>query len=292
MVITFSYTLVTHDRAGREHSRPYTSKDSLAPASVVLLAGRYWLVERLEQTTAQARPARYRLTLRHPDGRLEAGAFRRFRTDAPTVGHQLTTLEAGAPASWAVVEQRLARDAAGDPFLELIAERDYTESESLLNHQLEHTLDQERNDTSVAAAVLARATEAGRAIELVGLEAGEAPDWDESTRYLDSLILEELEDDLIEQCGVDTRHDPPEAWLDRVKQRLHDDLDSLRADIEGPHDQVEEWDFHGGRIFAAVGSFADDSNPLSGYGWLCRLVDASVLQAGGFYRARKPLLPL
>src|SRR4029077_9567158 len=121
--------------------------------SIVLLAGRYWLVERLEQTTAHARPARYRLTLRHPDGRLEAGAFRRFRTDAPTVGHQLTTLEGGAPISWAVVEQRLARDEAGDPFLELIADRDHAESESLPNHQLEHTLDQERDDNSAPAAV-------------------------------------------------------------------------------------------------------------------------------------------
>jgi hypothetical protein len=36
-------------------------------------------------------------------------------------------------------------------------------------------------------------------------------------------------------------------------------------DIEGPHDQVEEWDFHDSRIFAAV---------------------------DGFYRDRKPLLPL
>ena len=290
--MTFSYTLVTHDRAGREHSRPYTSEDPLAPASIVLLAGRYWLIERVKQTAAHARPARYRLTLRHPDGRLEAGAFRRFRTDAPTVGHQLTTLEDGVPVSWAVVEQRLTRDDAGDPFLELIAERDYAESDSLPDHQLEHTLDQERDDTGAAAAVLARATEAGLAIELVGLEAGEAPDWEEAASYLESLILEELEDDLIEQCGVDTRHDPRETWLDGVKQRLREDLDSVRAEIEGTHDQIEEWDFHGSRTFAAVGSFDDDSNPRSGYGWLCRLVDAKVLQAGGFYRVRKPLLPL
>lgn len=288
----YSFTLVTHDRVGREHARPYTSEDPLAPASIVLLAGRYWLVERVEQTTGHARPARYRLTLRHPDGRLEIGAFRRFRTDAPTVGHQFTTLEDGAPVSWAVVEQQLSRDDAGYPFLELVAERDYAEVESLPDHQLEHTLDQERDDSDTAAGVLARATEAGLAIELVGLEAGVAPGWDEATSYLESLILEEIEDDLIAQCGVDTRHDPQDTWLDRVKQRLSEDLGSLRADIEGPHHQIEEWDFHDSRIFAAVGSFDDDVNPLSGYGWLCRLVDASVLQAGGFYRARKPLLPL
>jgi hypothetical protein len=290
--MTFSYTLVTHDRTGREHVRRYTSRDPLAPASVALLGGRYWLVERVDGSTVQAGPARYRLVLRHPDGRLETGAFRRFRADSPSVGHQLATFENGGPIGWVVVEQRLARDDAGELFLESIAERDYAEVESLPDHQLEHALDQERDDTGTAAAVLSRATETGQAIELVGLEAGEAPDWEESSNYLESLILEELEDDLIEQCGVDTRHDPHDTWLDRVKQRLREDLDSLRADIEGPHDQIEEWDFHGSRIFAAVGSFDDDSNPLSGYGWLCRLVDASVLQAGGFYRVRKPLLPL
>jgi hypothetical protein len=149
---------------------------------VVLLAGRYWLVDRVEQTATHARPARYRLTLQHLDGRLEAGAFRRFRTDAPTVGHQFTTLKDGAPVSWAVVEQRLGRDDAGHPFLELIAERDYAEAESLPDHQLEHTLDRERDDTSAAAAVMARATEAGLAIALVGLEAGVTPDWAEATR--------------------------------------------------------------------------------------------------------------
>src|SRR5262249_37236977 len=118
------------------------------------------------------------------------------------------------------------------------------------------------------------------------------PAWDDATHYLDSLVVEELEDDLIEQSGVNTRRDPRETWLDRVKQRLRDDLDSFRADLEGPHDEVEEWDFQGGRIFAAVGSFDDDSTPLSGYGWMCRLVDAGVLQAGGFHRVRKPSLTL
>ena len=38
------------------------------------------------------------------------------------------------------------------------------------------------------------------------------------------MILEEVEDDLIEQCGVDTRHDPQERWLEAVKRRLRDDL--------------------------------------------------------------------
>jgi hypothetical protein len=36
--------------------------------------------------------------------------------------------------------------------------------------------------------------------------------------YRESLILEELEDDLFELCGVGTRHDPQDTWLDRVEQ--------------------------------------------------------------------------
>ena len=288
--MSVSYEIVTRDRSGREHIRPYQSKDALAPGSVVLLRGRYWLVERVERSRGHAQPARYRLTLRHPDGHQEPGAFRRFRADAPMVGHQLTTLDDGAPISWTVIEQRLARDDGGEPFLESIAERDYTETESLPDHQLEHALEQERDDTNAADTVLARATAPGLAIEVVGLEGGQAPDWDEATRYLGSLILEELEDDLLEQCGVDPRRDPQRTWLDKAKRRLRDDLDSFRADIERDHDQTEEWNFRGGRIFAALGSFDDDANPASGYGWMCRLVDAGVLQAAGFYRVRKPLL--
>lgn len=289
---TFSYTFVTHDRMGRAHARRFTGRDQLAPGAVALLGGRYWLVEEVDGATVQAQPARYRLVLRHPDSREEVGVFRRFRSDSPNLGHKLTTVEDGAQIGWVVVEQKLQRDDAGLPFLESVAERDHAETDSLPDHHLEHMLDQQRDDSGVAAAVLARAAKAGLAIELVGLDSGEAPDWEESARYLKSLILEELEDDLIEQCGVDTRHVPRDRWLGRVKQRLRNDLDHLRADIEGTHGQVEEWEFNGSTIFAAIGSFDDDLNPLSAYGWLCRLVDGSVLQAAGFYRVRTSLQPL
>jgi hypothetical protein len=285
-----AYEIVTRDRTGREHVLEYTSEDGLAPGSVVVLGDRYWLVATVEQRRVQAVPARYRLTLRHPDGREETGAFRRFRADAPAPGHQLTTLEEGAPISWTVAEQRLAQDEAGEPFLEPIAERDYAETESLPDHQLEHALEREDHGTEAATAMLARADAAGLAIELVALDPGQAPDWDEAARFLDSLILEEIGDDLLELCGVDPGHDPQETWLAAVQQRLRDDLDSFRADIEGDHDAIEEWDFRGGRIFAAVGRTDDESNPLSGYGWMCRLVDADVLGAAGFRRVRKALL--
>ena len=287
-----SYEIVTRTRAGHEHSRPYTSEDALVPGSVLQLGGRYWLVANVDEGRVQAQPARYRLTLRHPDGREEAGAIRRFRADAPRLGHQLTTLEDDTPVSWEVVEQRLAQDGAGEALLELVAQRDYAEAESLPNHELEHALEQDRDDGETAAALLAQAEAAGLALELVALEPGEAPDWDEAARFLDALILEEIDDDLLEMSGVDPNRDPRGTWLDTVKQRLRDDLESLRADIEGDEDEIEEWDFRGGRVFASVGSIDDESNPLSGHGWMSRLVDAGVLGAAGFERVRKAeLLP-
>jgi hypothetical protein len=287
------YKIVTHDRTGQERVRPFTSADALAPGAVMLLGGRYSLVERVERERVYAAPARYRMTLRHPDGRKEEGAFRRFRADAPAVGHQFTTLANGAPISWAVVERYLAHDAGGDPFLESIAERDYAEAESLPDHELEHALERDNDDdTPAAAAMLSRAAEAGLAIELVGLEAGQTPVWEEASSYLESLILEELEDDLIEQCGVNPGRDRRETWLEIVKRRLRNDLDSFRTDIEGLHDEIERWVFRGERIFATVGRFDDDLNPSSGFGWMCRLVDSGVLLAAGFFRVRKPLIPI
>jgi hypothetical protein len=64
---------------------------------------------------------------------------------------------------------------------------------------------------------------------LAPVEAGQAPHWGEARRYLDSLILEEVDDDLLEQCGVDSRHDPQETQRDTVKQRLRNDLEPRHA---------------------------------------------------------------
>jgi hypothetical protein len=37
----------------------------------------------------------------------------------------------------------------------------------------------------------------------------------------------------------------------------------------------------------SAAAFDDESDPDSGYGWLCRLLDAGVLTAAGFRRVRK-----
>ncbi len=286
------YEVVTRNRAGAERAHRYASEEPLHPGDVLRLEGRFWLVEEVdtdaEPPRALAKPARYRIQLNHLDGRVELGAVRRYRPGAPHRGHSFTTMEDGQPVSWEIDEERLQRDDDGEPLLELVAKRDYGEAEELPDHELEHTLaTRSLRLPEAASSLLQRAAGAGLAMELVALDPGELPDWDEAGRYIDALILEEIEDDLLVLSGVDPARDPQERWLEKVQGRLRADLDGFRADVEGDHDQIEAWDFLDGRVFAAVGSFDDESDPDSGYGWLCRLVDASASAAAGFHRVRK-----
>jgi hypothetical protein len=286
-----SYEIATVDRHGRERIHPYSADGPLQPGDVIRLSGRDWLVQQVDDGRATAKPAFYRLRLRYPDGREERGSLRRWRPGAPRLGHAFTTVAAGQAITWEVVEEQLASEDPDAPYLDLVAERTYAEVEELPDHELEHALvasDEELPAT--AEATFARAEAAGLELELVALEPGEAPDWDEAERYIDALILEEIEDDLLEQCGVNPNRDPRESWLEAVRERLRSDLDLFRTDIEGDHDDIEEWDFRDGRIFASVGSHEDEADPDSGHGWMCRLLDSGALAAAGFERARKALL--
>lgn len=286
------YEVEAFTRTGSERVHSYASEASLGPGDVIRLGGRDWLVEQVTEGAGPprvlAKPARYRLRLRRPDGREELGAFRRWRSDAPTVGHAFSTIEDGQPAAWTVTETNLVRDEQGEPYLDLVAERDFGELEGLPDHELEHALANRNAEVPAAAkATLARADAAGLAVELVALDAGEEPDWAEAERYLDALGLEEIEDDLLELCGVHPGADARESWLPTVQERLRADLERFRADVESDHDEIEQWDFLDGRIFASVGSTDDEADPDSGHGWLCRLVDSGALTVAGFRRVRK-----
>lgn len=171
--------MVTVGRAGHERKREYVSREELAPGDVVVLDEHHWLVDSVDPPRAVAKLARYRLRLRHPDEREDLGAFRRYRPGGPRLGHGFTTLEDGHPVSWEIVEERLARDDDGEPYLDLVAERDHGELEGdLPNHELEHALARrEWEFPEAAAATLARAEREGLSLELVLLEAGEEPDW-------------------------------------------------------------------------------------------------------------------
>ena len=290
-----TYDVVMVSRAGAERVHPWVAAETLAPGSVVRVAGRDWLVYELEEgkepPRALAKLAHYRLRLVHPDGREEVGGFRRYRSDGPRLGHGFTTMHEGEPISWEVADERLADDDSGEPYLDLVAERDYGEAEGdLPDHELEHALARGDEPSDAAQDVLARADQAGLAVELVALDPGEPADWDEAARYIDALTLDTIEDDLLEQCGVDTGRDPQDTWLEKVKQRLREDLERFRADVEGDHDEIQEWDFRDGRVFASVGSVDDESDPNSGHGWLCRLLDSGALGAAGFSRVRKAQL--
>ena len=290
----FHYTVVTRRRTGAKRTHDYASEDQLRPGDVLRLDGRYWLLASIEPSDAGPAgavgvPARYRLRLRHPDGREERGGLRRFRPDAPRVGHSFTTLEEGQPVSWEVVDQQLGRDDEGEPYLDFTAERDYAEVEALPNHELEHTLAR-RADAELPPspeAAFSRAEQMGLSIELVALEPGEEPDWDEAERFIEALVIEEIHDDLIEMCGVNPDQDPKDTWLEQVKRRLRSDLAQFRADVDGDDDQIEQWSFRDGQIFASFGTEEEESDPLSGHGWMVRLYDAEVLGAAGFVRVKK-----
>jgi hypothetical protein len=295
--VAFEYEVVTVTRAGIERVHPLVSENELAAGSVVTLDGRDWLVDAVEDgdtIRVVAKPARYRLRLRHPDGREELGAYRRMRPDGPRLGHSFTTIEDRAPISWSVVDEAFAHDEQDAPFLDLVAERDYGEAEGdLPDHELEHALAARSDEVPDAARErIDEATRSGLSIELVALEPEESPDWEEARRYIEALSLDTIEDDLLEMCGVDTRRDSEATWLETVKSRLRDDLDRFSADVEGDHDEIEEWDFRRGRVFAAVGAPDDEADPDSGYGWMCRLIDAGALGAAGFSRVRQPELEL
>jgi hypothetical protein len=291
------YEVIAQRRTGRELVHRYASDEPLEPGDVLRLDGRFWLVESVEANgdgelpRARARPARYRLRLHYPDEHEELGAFRRYQPESPRFGHTFTTVVDGQPVSWSVVDQRLAYDEDGETYLDLVSERDYSELDEPPDHELEHTLARDAAELpDTATDTLARAQASGLSVELVALEPGEPLDWDEARRAIDVLIFEEIEDDLFEMCGVDVDRDARDTWLETVKERLREDLESFRADVEGDHDEIEEWDFLDGRIFAAVGSTDDESNPYTGYGWMCRLVDSGALRAAGFRRVRKPEL--
>jgi hypothetical protein len=295
----FHYDIVAHTRAGTERVHRYATDDPLEVGSVVRLEGRFWLIERIEpdgdevSARAFATRGRYRLRLQHPDGREEVGAMRRFRPDAPSMGHTFSTLEDGRAISWEVTDRQLARDDEG-AYLDLIARRDFSEVEEVPDHELEHALAR-RQDEEVpdsAEATFARAEEEGLELELVALEPGEEPDWPETDRYIDALTLDLIEDDLVALCGVDTGRDPQDTWLATIKNRLSEDRDAFRADIEGEHDQIEEWDFRDGRIFASLGTHEEEADPDSGHGWMCRLLDAGVLRVAGLQRVRKAHIEL
>jgi hypothetical protein len=297
-----TYEVVTRLASGKERVHRYASDDPLGAGGVLRLGGRFWLVESIEEPQGEtgpprvlAKPARYRIRLRHPDDREELGALRRIRPGSPRLGHAFTTLDQGQPISWQVINVQLARDEAGGPFLDLLAERDYAEADGELpDHELEHALvlPPEEDLSSAAEAALSQAAAEGLDVELVALDPGEEPDWSESLRYIDSLIFEQIEDDLFEQCGVDVDSDRRETWLDTVKDRLRSDAEAFRRDVEGDHEQIEEWDFRVGRIFVTVGSYEDESDPDSGHGWMCRLADSGALGIAGFARVRRHELEL
>lgn len=124
-------------------------------------------------------------------------------------------------------------------------------------------------------------------IEMVSLDLDGKPDWAAAEAFIDSLVLEEVGEEVLETCGVDPDADPTESWLDTVKERLRSDLARFRDDIETDRDVIEVWEAEEALILASVGTLDDERDPDSGHGWMCRLVDGGALAAAGFKRLLK-----
>ena len=101
-----TYEVVTQAPGGKARIHRYASDEPLGAGEVLRLGGRFWLIQSIAEPQGEtglpqvlAKPARYRIRLRHSDDREELGALRRIRPGSPRLGHALTTLEEGQPIS-------------------------------------------------------------------------------------------------------------------------------------------------------------------------------------------------
>ena len=169
--------------------------------------------------------------------------------------------------SWQVVDERLADD-HGEPYLDLIAERDYSELRT-------------RRAARARAGARARAQEARRGAARApprrgggpGRRAGRARGGRgarlgrgrgaTSTRWSSRRSRTTCS-----SSAASTRPRRRETWLDTVKARLRATWSDSGTTSRADHDQIEEWEFRDGRIFAAVGSIEDEADPDRGHGWM------------------------
>ena len=121
----FQYLVVTRRRTGKERVHECV-RGAARAGDVLRLDGRYWLVASIEAgqdapARAVAVPARYRLRLRHPDGREELGGLRRFRPTLPGSAIASRLSKTGSPSlgrssisSWSRTS-RASRTSASSP---------------------------------------------------------------------------------------------------------------------------------------------------------------------------------
>ena len=292
----FHYLVVTRRRTGKERMHEFASEAQLEPGDVLRLDGRYWLVASIEAgqdapARAVAVPARYRLRLRHPDGREELGGLAPLPArSSPGSAIRSRLSKTGSPSLGRSSIKQLEQDEQGEPYLGFIAERDFAEVEALPSHSARAHARPQPGGTSFppsAQAAFERAEQTGLSIKsshssparsLIGRQPSASSRCSCSRRSRTTCSS---------FAGSTRTRIPRGTWLETVKSRLRSDLAQFRADVERDEDQIEQWSFRDGRMFASIGSPDDEADPLSGHGWMCRLVDAGVLTAAGFERVRK-----
>ncbi len=206
------YELVHTSRTGTERVHPFATDEPLEPGSFVRYEGRYWLIERLDGSRAIAKPGRYRLELRHPRrprrGRRLPPLPARRAGDRPHVHHcrgRTAGELGGARTGGSLTTSRTSRTSSSS---RTATTRSSTRTSPTTSSSTRSPAARSSELPASVEEAFARAEREGLSAELVALDPGEEPDWTEAASSIDALILEEIEDDLIEQCGVDPRTDP------------------------------------------------------------------------------------
>ena len=184
-----TYEVVTSISREKERVRRYSSDDPLAPGE---RAPDGWpLLARSRASKGRearpglprvlAKPARYRLRLRHPDGHEELGAMRRLRSGSPDgwVTHSRRSRKDSRSAGrWST--SSLSATSAASRFSTYVAERDYAEAEGsspTMSSSTRSTVRRRGGCRRTPTRRSQRLPREGLDVELVALDPGEEPDW-------------------------------------------------------------------------------------------------------------------
>ena len=198
-----TYDVVVVHRTGKEHVHRYTTEEPLEPGDVVRLEGRHWLSSASRATARRRSPRAIGCgfairTAARTSGR--SAASDPTRRGSATRSPPSRTGARSAGRSSTAAGPRRERRAVPRPRRGARLRR--RRSDAARPRARAHARPRSEDELPEGAeATLARAADEGLSVELVALEPGEEPDWEAAERFIDALVLEEIEDDLIEQCG-------------------------------------------------------------------------------------------
>ena len=179
------------------------------------------------------------------------------------------------PISWAVVDERFARDDDGEPSSSSWRSATSPRTRGIVpDHELEHTLARRAEEElpEEATSLLDRADRLGQSVELVALEPGEAPDWDAGPSASSTRSSSRRSRTTCWSSAVSTRT-PTRAR--RGSPRCRTGF-ARTSGSSAPTSRTISTRSRSGTSAAVECSrrsvtLGRQSDPGSGYGWMCRL---------------------